>query len=59
MFSFHSRQCFFLRSVFVNSDSMFEIVSHKDALLASCVKREIINTMVLNVEKLRRTYCNL
>ncbi|MEZ4103021.1 MAG: hypothetical protein R3B55_00375 [Candidatus Paceibacterota bacterium] len=45
----------FLRSVFVNSGlNVRKIVSHKDALLASCVKSgEIINTMVLNVEKLR------
>lgn len=45
----------FIKSVFLNSGlNVLKVVSHKDALLASCIRSgEIINTMILNIENHR------
>lgn len=45
----------FLKSVFVNSGlNVKKLVSHKDALLSSCIREgEIVNSMVINTESMR------
>lgn len=45
----------FLKSVFVNSGlNVKKLVSHKDALLSSCIREgEIVNSMVINTEAMR------